>query len=478
MAKFFPSIIVPGVIEHLDAQTGKKLGLLWSCVKDFEKLKHIVLELQPLLLDAEEQQAANDEVKVWLEKLTDILYEVDDLLDDLSTRVLRMTRNKKAKQVCIFFSKSNKLAFNRRMGPKIKTILNNLDHIANDMRKFHLEERHGKIPVEENRERDRPEEVLIGRDEHKKAVVDFLMVSNVKEKVSILPIVGTGGMGKTALAQFAFNDERIQEYFQQKMWVNGMSCVSRDDDDMLETILEKIVGSARNGKVDPSMDDWWSHFGTEVYWKRYLLVLDNVRINDSTKWLGNLKKGLIAHSARGSKILVTTRSEVVAKIMRTVKPYYLRGLDEDDSWYLFKRMAFKNGQEPNNKTIVNMGKEIVSKCEGVPLIIKTIGRLLYFKNSEREWLSFMNNEFSRIRLNEEKDMVATLKLVIYDQLPQHLKQCFAYSCLFPKNYEIDKSTLINLWIAQGFIKSSDEDDECLEDAAHETVSNHIKLFYI
>ncbi|KAG6677929.1 disease resistance protein RGA2-like isoform X1 [Carya illinoinensis] len=476
MAQVFPSILVRGSIEHLDARTAKKLGLLWSCVKDFEKLKHIVLELQPVLLDAEEQQAENHEIKDWLEKLTDILYEVDDLLDDLSNKALRkelVTRNKKAKQVCIFFSKSNQLAFNRRMGPKIKTILNNLDHIANVMRKFHFEEHHVNMPVEENRNRVRnafcPEEVLIGRDEDKNAVVDFLMDSNVEENVSILPIVGIGGMGKTTLAQFAFNHEKIQKYFPLKMWVQ------LSDDLDIETVAKKILESATNKKVPfyVSVD----RLGREIYGKKYLLVLDNVGIKNPGEWFDNLKPGL-GNGARGSKILITTRSEeLVANIsMCTVKPYNLRGLDEDDAWYLFKLMAFESGQEPNyNETIVNMGKEIVSKCEGLPFIIITIGRLLYFKNSETEWLSFLNNVLSRIRLDEKENILATLKL-IYNELPQHLKQCFAYCSLFPKNYKIDKSTLINLWIAQGFIKSSKE-AEGLEDAGHEYLMDLISRFF-
>ncbi|KAG6628970.1 putative disease resistance protein RGA4 [Carya illinoinensis] len=487
MAEFFPSILVPGIIEHLNAWTAKKLGLLWSCVEDFEKLKNIiVLELQPVLLDAEEKQAGDLEISGLLRMLTDILYEVDGLLDDLSNKALwkeLMTRNMKAKQVCIFFSKSNQLVFNRRMGLKIKTVLNDLDHIANDLRKFHFE-RHGKIPVEEiNWERDNnafcPEELLIGRDEDKKAVVELLMDSNVEDKVSILPIVGIRGMGKTTLAQFAFNHEKIQKYFLLKMWVHV--CVSHDEVDMEKAIVRKILESARNKKVPfyVKMDLLLDDIRKEIYGKKYLLVLDNLRIMDPESWF-DLRRVLhyLQDGARGSKILVTTRSEeLVADIttMCTVKPYYLRGLDERHSWYLFKRMAFKNGQEPNNKGIVNIGiKEIVRKCEGVPLIIRTIGRLSYFKNSETKLLPFVNNELSRIRLNEEAS-IATLKL-IYDQLPGHLKLCFAYTSLFPKNYEIDKSTLINLWIAQGFIKPSNE-DECLEDAGHEYFVDLISRFF-
>jgi hypothetical protein len=128
-------------------------------------------------------------------------------------------------------------------------------------------------------------------------------------------------------------------------------------------------------------------------------------------------------------------------------------------------MAFERGQEPEeNSSIVAIGREILTKCSGVPLAIRTIGGLLSFKNSEADWLAFKENELSKISQNEN-DILPTLKLS-YDYLPSHLKHCFAYCSLYPKDYWFRKSTLIQLWIAQGFVKSSDQ-NQCLEDVGNE-----------
>jgi hypothetical protein len=204
-------------------------------------------------------------------------------------------------------------------------------------------------------------------------------------------------------------------------------------------------------------------------------VLDDVWNGDHGKWC-RLKQVLMG-GARGSRIVVTTRNEIVAKTIRqesvgiigTVKSYSLKGLDEDASWSLFKQKAFERGQEPENLSIVALGKEIVKKCSGVPLAISTIGSLLGSKNSEAEWLSFKNNELSKISQNVT-DLLPTLKLS-YDHLPSHLKQCFAYCSLFPKDYWFDTSKLIRLWIAQGFVKSSDDQSRCLEEVGREYFMN-------
>ena len=40
----------------------------------------------------------------------------------------------------------------------------------------------------------------------------------------------------------------------------------------------------------------------------------------------------------------------------------------------------------------------------------------------------------------------------YKHLPQHLRQCFTYCSIFPKDYRMEKEVLINLWMANGFFQ--------------------------
>ena len=127
-----------------------------------------------------------------------------------------MTRNKKAKEVHIFFSKSNQHAYGIKMGHKVKAMRERLDAIKND-KGFHLDERPvetrvGGYRVRETHSFVRTEDVT-GRENDKDKIIKILLDPDVVESVSVLPIVGLGGLGKTTLAQLVFNDEEIQTCF-------------------------------------------------------------------------------------------------------------------------------------------------------------------------------------------------------------------------------------------------------------------------
>uniref|UniRef100_A0A3N7F8M2 Disease resistance protein winged helix domain-containing protein n=1 Tax=Populus trichocarpa TaxID=3694 RepID=A0A3N7F8M2_POPTR len=76
-----------------------------------------------------------------------------------------------------------------------------------------------------------------------------------------------------------------------------------------------------------------------------------------------------------------------------------------------------------------------------------------------KWLPFIKQELpNRVK---DDNIIHTLKLS-YDPLPSHMKHCFAYCSLFPKGHSIDVKSLIQLWIAQGFISSSNSGGGSLE----------------
>ncbi|XP_048442172.1 putative disease resistance protein RGA1 [Pyrus x bretschneideri] len=449
--------VAGGIIERLGSLAFQEIGSIWGVQDEFQKLKETVARFQAVLLDAEQKQA-NNEVKLWLQSVEDAVYEADDVLDEFNTknqqRKMVPENTKLSKKVDLFFSNLNQLVFGLKMGHKIKDINKRLSEVAN-RRIFHLE-----VNREDTRfvKRERVthsfvrKENIIGRDKDKMAIIQLLLDSISTENVSTISIVGIGGLGKTALAQLIFNEEVIQKHFELKIW----TCVSAAFE--LDIVVKKILQSKNHDEIEQLQND----LRDKVDGKKYLLVLDGVWNKDQRKWLS--LKNLLMGGGEGSRILITTRSKTVATISDSAKSYTLKGLNEEQSWSLFKKMAYKDGKEPENPTIKAVGEEVARKCQGVPLAIRTIGGMLFTKDDEIDWLNFKEKTLSKIN-QEQNDILPILKLS-YDVLPSHLKHCFAYCSLFPPDYEISVQRLIRFWVAQGFIESSDE-NECLEDVAYE-----------
>ncbi|KAJ8646483.1 hypothetical protein MRB53_008231 [Persea americana] len=199
--------------------------------------------------------------------------------------------------------------------------------------------------------------------------------------------------------------------------------------------------------------------------KKFLLVLDDMW-NENREECDRLKHYL--RGAQGSRIIVTTRSKKAALIMGTLPPLELAGLSEEDCWSLFKKRAFAPGEEDTYPNLIVRGKEIVKKCGGLPLAAKALGSLMCFKREETEWTFLKESEVWNLH-DQENCILPALKLSYY-HLPPHLKQCFAYCSLFPKDYKFKKENLIQLWMAEGLIQPS-KDCKQMEDTGKEYFNN-------
>ncbi|XP_057520959.1 putative disease resistance protein RGA3 [Amaranthus tricolor] len=288
-----------------------------------------------------------------------------------------------------------------------------------------------------------PIELLGGIRTRRKSLV--LLSFNV-EDFCILSTAGVGGLGKTALAQLVFNDEKIKKEFPDstyRLWV----CVSNEDKEQFDetAILCKILELVTKVKPDNNSTKEFvqKEFQEKMRGKKYVLVLDDVWNEDREKW--SRLEDFLRMGDGGSKIIVTTRSEQTAKIIDNKHVYRLDGLSQEYSHHLFEMSAF--GEEKNNE-YREIGEKIVRKCHRNPLAIKVIGSLLYGQDlSKRELIE--KSELADISEGSDK-ILPILKLSYYNLAPL-LKSCFSYCALFPKDFQMDNKMLISLWIAQGYV---------------------------
>ena len=449
--------IVGKVLEQLESRALQEISSAWGVQSDLKKLKLTLSAIKAVIKDAQQKQASDERLKIWLGELKDVLTDAENVLDEFQYQVLQK-KVMKTYGSSHFFSSSNPLAVRFAMAHKIKGIRESLDAIDAVKNTFNLAQglEDKKISMRERRETHSfiPPENIVGRDDDKEKIIRLLMQQNAGRNVGVIPIVVMGGLGKTTLAKLAFNDDRVVSYFQLRMWV----CVSENFD--LKRLITEIL-KYEIGTIDGSLslNQWQEKLREFLKDKKYLLVLDDIWNVDSNKWTE--LKNLLTGGCSGSKIIVTTQNGLVATIMSTGDIHNLNVLSTEDCLSLFVELAFKEQEGKNNPNLLKIGEVIVRKCKGVPLAVSTLANMLYSEVDEGEWNRVKNNDMWSLKQGVN-DILPILQLS-YNQLTFHLKRCFDYCSLFPKNYEFKSGELIQIWMAHGILQSTNDENQQLED---------------
>ncbi|CAL9116045.1 unnamed protein product, partial [Musa acuminata var. zebrina] len=412
-------------------------------------------------------------LKELLMKLKDTVYDADDLLDKIQFRVLKQqieqqgaqgyeASNQSSSSSDLPSSKKRKISrVSRFFGSgdyvRVRVIQRKLErytfHIQHFIAKIDGDENQMITPVVSRTTTSFPIETQVfGRDEQLNHLLEQLMQSadgsgSSDNSISTLTIVGIGGVGKTTLAQQTYNHERVQDYFQLKVWL----CVS--DNFNVERLTKEIIESITENKCDLSnLDKLQKVLKKKLTSKRFLLVLDDVWNEDSLKWerfCAPLRSGV-----PGSKILVTTRSRKIAEMVGN--PFPLYGLDNASCWEFFKTCAFGSEYAGEFPQLEDIAKKIAYRLNGFPFVARTVGGLLKAQMNEKHWRNIAGSEIWQLP-QDEKGVLPVLQLS-YQCLPPHLKRCFVFCSLFPEDCQIYEPDLIQLWMAEGYVAQDNMKD--------------------
>ena len=438
------------ILEDVDRLIDNVLSLEWNCKEELKHLLHQLHKIKFVLPDAQKRQVSNESVRIWLMELRDVANDVSDVLDKFGYE----DSQKKLKKLKVEDQTMDQV--------RSFSFCNSLDKIVNAMDVLGLSMKLGnpisKTGLEKNKYPFRDNSEVVGRDFDVVKIVTDLTNSSNEQGISVLSIVGMGGLGKTTLAELVFNHERVKKHFDVLAWVHVGKTFNATG--ILREILTYLKGYL-NGLKD---DDIFRKLKDLLWRKKYFFVLDDVWNEDFDKW--NVLSGYLSGISflNGNKIIVTTPSDNAAKIMGTVSEYCLEKLSKDDCWSILKRRAFASGEISLNFELEAIGREIARRCRGVPLAARVLGGIMRFKFDKSEWLSFQNDKmWDLLDDDDDSDIFQLLKLS-FDHLPTpSLKRCFSYCSIFPKDDEIKKEEVIHCWMAQGFVTTFETSNMGMED---------------
>ncbi|KAH7676546.1 P-loop containing nucleoside triphosphate hydrolase protein, partial [Dioscorea alata] len=287
------------------------------------------------------------------------------------------------------------------------------------------------------------ESKIYGRDHEFQQLIELLKDPKESGDVSVIPVVGMGGIGKTTLAQFVFNSTEIANHFEKKAWV----CVSDYFDRF--RITKEILDSLSTVPfgVTTSYDVLEREIKSLITGKKFLLVLDDVWSDEWRELLNFLR----CAQAKDIKLIVTCRDpKVLGGVADGQNQITLKGLSDKDIWSLFMKCAFAEKNPDSSPELHAIGKQIVGKLKGSPLAAKTVGRLLGSCLTEEHWKDILESDLWKLK-----------------PMNRPLQLCFTFCSVFPKDSIYDMDNAIGMWIAHGYIQNIEGSSKTLEDIGEE-----------
>ncbi|XP_056168906.1 disease resistance protein At4g27190-like [Syzygium oleosum] len=268
------------------------------------------------------------------------------------------------------------------------------------------------------------------------------------DKVRRIGIWGMGGVGKSYLVKNLNNKLSStlssRQPFSLVIWATVSKTTSSQELNLKN--LQNKIANRLNLKEEETMERTAIQLLERLRRENFLLILDDVweAINLDLVGIPRPENHL------GSKILLTSRSFHVCRAMMTDVEVKVEVLTDEEAWELFKEHA---GEVADSQSIKPLAGTVCKGCGKLPLALITVGSAMRRKTQVGLWEDAID-ELRRPRPSIhdiEPNLYSSLKLS-YDSLQnEQLKSCFLYCCLYPDDYSILISELVECWWAEGLI---------------------------
>ncbi|TVU26273.1 hypothetical protein EJB05_28812, partial [Eragrostis curvula] len=398
--------------------------------------------MQAFLQDSEKFRGTNKTNDVFVKRIRGLAFRMEDVIDEFKYKLedakhggFAAKMKKRVQHVKVW----------RRLAQELCDINTDLEDAARQREHFALPEGFGGGGERHAASTNDTacfarEEDLVGIKDNAEKLKGWLLGGLEERKSKIIAVWGMGGAGKTTLVKHVY--KIVREDFDISAWVTVSKSYQVKD------LLKKIAGGL-GISVDVSNMETGSLgevINNHLQCKSYILVLDDVW--QQKVWIDIMD--VFPNDCSG-RFVFTSRNFEVASMATSGCAVKLAPLGDNNSWKLFCNLAFRNvGDKKFPSELHKLAVEFLKMCDGLPLAIACIGRLLSCKPPTlSEWKKVYEELELQSSVIHGADSILKVSL---EDVSYELKNCLLHCAMFPEDYEIKRRRLIRHWITAGFIK--------------------------